>query len=828
MALQTYHRKRNFKKTSEPKGTITKSNKNTLLFIVQKHAASHLHYDFRLEWKGVLMSWAVPKGPSLDPTIKRLAVHVEDHPIEYGSFEGIIPQGQYGGGTVMLWDKGEWIPEEKNVDTALKKGNLTFTLKAKKLKGKWKLIRIKNNDKAWLLIKVKDEHAKSIKEYDITVDKPNSVTTNKSIDEIAIIKHKTWGRPIQTKNSAAKKSASRFNHTVLKQLKLPKKSFPKIIHPQLATLVDKPPDGNNWLHEIKFDGYRLLAFKNEKNVQLFTRNNHDWTKKFHRIAVEIAKFPASKAILDGEVVVLDNTQHSNFQLLQNALKEKQDDFIYYVFDLLYIQDFNLMSLPLIKRKKILKKYFHSFNKDIICYSDHIVGSGKSVFDRSCTLGLEGIVSKDIYSHYSQKRDKSWLKIKCIKRQEFVIGGFLPSAHNNVFRSLMLGTFNKDGELTYHGNVGTGFTQSSLKMLAHLLEKRITKKMPFAELPPKSKDAVWVKPTLIAKIEFKEWTKSNILRHPSFKGIREDKSAKSIVKEDVHAIENNEKLPMTILTHPNKILYAEGKITKKELADYYVSVQKWILPYITNRLLTFVCCPENYHHCFYQKHIANKTPTGLYKFKLKENKAPSEYLYIKDAVGLLALPQLNILEIHSWGSQITNIDHPDMMVFDIDPAPEVGWDRVVKAAFDIKKTLEQCRLKSFVKTTGGKGLHVVVPIKPGYHWQEIKNFSHVLVKYLVMNNKEDYIGIMRKSARKNKIFIDYLRNQRGATFVAPYSTRARKFAPISTPIAWDELTTHLKDTFFTIKTLPMRLATIKKDPWKDFFRLEQTLRLDELS
>lgn len=524
MSLKTYRQKRNFSITSEPKGK-TKKSLTKKLYIIQKHAASHLHYDFRLELNGVLLSWAVPKGPSLDPTVKRLAMHVEDHPVEYGSFEGIIPEGQYGGGTVMLWDSGEWLPLTENPTLAYKKGDLTFELKAKKLKGKWKLIRINKNDKTWLLMKLKDNYAKSEKEFSITEKKTKSVKSNKSMEQIAKNYERVWNSKEVTKT---KKKI--IQQKIKIDLKLPTKAFPQTIHPELATLVDKPPIGNQWLHEIKFDGYRLLAFKHGREVKLITRNQNNWTDKFQLIADELQRIPFDNVVFDGEVVVLNNKHHSDFQLLQNSIKQGHASFIYYIFDLLYFDKMSLLTLPLIKRKGILEKLFNYIDSANLLYSDHVFGDGKKVFKKSCQLGLEGIVSKNINSQYSETRDKEWLKTKCSKRQEFIIGGFLKSDKRGYFRSLMLGTFNKKGELQYHGNVGTGFTNLSLKEINQVMQKQLSDKNPFNVKPPRAKQAVWLKPVLVCEVEFTEWTKDNTLRHPSFKGLRKDKPAKLIKKE----------------------------------------------------------------------------------------------------------------------------------------------------------------------------------------------------------------------------------------------------------------------------------------------------------
>lgn len=722
----------------------------------------------------------------------------------------------------MLWDKGKWFPEDADPEKAYHKGNMMFVLKADKLKGLWKLIRINNNDKIWLLIKIKDMYAKSSKNYDITREKPNSVVSGQSIDQIA--ENHYNGNALQRKKIKIQTKKYIIN--------LPKKPFPRTVRPQLATLVDEPPLGKHWLHEIKFDGYRLLAFKKDNKVSLFTRNNNDWTHKFKNIARQIENLPMDNLILDGEVVVLDENQHSDFQLLQNTIKNNDKTIYYYIFDLMYYDQYDLTSLPLIERKMVLKELLSTQEENILKYSDHIEGSGKEIFKKSCKLGLEGIISKEINSFYSQRKNKSWLKVKCIKRQEFVIGGFLKSERRKYFRSLMLGTFNRQGQLVYCGNVGTGFTEDSLKDLYQQMIKYKTATMPFADEPPFSYQAIWLKPVMVAEIEFSEWTDAGILRYPSFKGIRTDKPAKKVFKEAEISIENISKHPhtnpqKTHLTHPNKILYPEDKITKNNLAEYYDLIQEWILPYITNRPLMLVRCPENYQKCFHQKHLHRKLPNDIREIMIKEKSGKEKYLYIETSAGLRELSQMNVLEIHSWNCKVDNIENPDMIIFDLDPDLCVPWKRIVNAAFEIKEILKTIHLKSFVKTTGGKGLHVVIPIQPEYEWDQVKKFTRVLVDFIVANNSHEYIGKMTKSSRKNKIFIDYFRNQRGATSIAAYSTRARKSAPISTPLAWDELTNNFEDTFFTIKTLPHRLKKLTTDPWESFFKIKQTLNLDKL-
>lgn len=820
MSLGHYRKKRDFKKTPEPKGHVHKTK--TFLFVIQKHAASHLHYDFRLELDGVLKSWAVPKGPCLDPQVKRLAIHVEDHPIEYGTFEGIIPKGEYGGGTVMLWDQGHWIPLDDDPEKAYEQGHLRFELKAQKIQGRWDLIRFK--EKQWFLIKYNDKFAKPFSEYDITVEKPRSVVSDQSIDEISHNYQGVW----------SKKEANPKTDFITSEIKtkLHTSAFPKSVSVQLATLVDKPPPGDEWIHEIKFDGYRMIVFKNGNQVQFISRNQKDWTTEFQQLIPDLQKLPVEKGIFDGEIVALDENSRSNFQLLQNAIKsEKQPPLFYYIFDLLYLENYDLRALPLVERKSILISLLEDAPSSIK-YSDHVEGEGESMLKHSCDFALEGIVSKRADSRYIGKRSKSWLKIKCSKRQEFVVGGFSQPKHSReYFGSLYLGFFNEKGEFVFVGNVGTGFTHKSLEAMYKELEPLIVKKNPFKALPPEAKTATWVKPKIVVEVEFSEWTGDGRLRHPSFKGLRTDKKAQEVIKEKEISVESIETdLPATKgnplkLSNAGKILYREDKISKQDLYDYYEEVSDYILPYISNRPLTLVRCPDTYESCFYQKHL-NKGLTKLHAVPVRNKRGETEqYIYLDNKDGLLNLVQMGVLEIHPWGSTIKHLECPDILIFDLDPAPDVEWKTVVEAAFEVKDQLEQYQLTSFVKTTGGKGLHIVIPIKPEYDWEEVKNFTRVFVEFLERKDPEKYISKMTKAKRKGKIFIDYLRNQHDATAIAPYSTRARIHAPVATPLYWDELSEHFEDTFFTLRTVLKRLSSLKNDPWEAFWTVVQSLRLD---
>lgn len=807
-SLEHYHQKRNFKRTPEPKGGTGKKAHSHNHFVVQMHAASHLHYDFRLEKDGVLLSWAVPKGPSLDPSVKRLAVHVEDHPLEYKDFEGIIPKGQYGGGTVMVWDQGEW--DEVYDGKSLHKGALTFLLKGEKLKGKWKLIQIKNDPKNWLLIKAKDDEACPQDKYDIIEEEPLSVLSGRSLNEIKANAMSTW--------TSSKTVSRAYNLPKAIQKVIKKSKFPITVPPQLATLVDKAPTGDDWIHEMKFDGYRLLAVIN-KQTTLITRSQNDWTHKFETLASELDKLNLRGTILDGELVALDQKGLPNFQLLQNAIKTGNTKFVYYVFDLLYYQGYNLTTLPLIERKAILEKILPQ-NHPSIRYSDHIQGNGEKVFKKAAKLGFEGIVSKHIDSPYIHKRGKNWLKIKVSQRQEFVIGGYTKPSTDRPFGALILGIYDDNNKLQYCGRVGTGFSDSSLQELHILLQKNARKKCPFAKAPPMNDLISWIKPTLIVEVEFKEWTSEGILRHASFKGLRADKEPIQVTKEQATHFP---------LTHPEKVLYPRDKITKQDISDYYFSVKKWILPYIINRPLSLLRCPGGIEGaCFYQKHLPEDgKANAIHTIDIQEKLKTENYLYIKDIEGLMQLVQMGTLEIHPWGASVANIERPDYLTFDLDPADDVDYKTVVKAAFQIKDEFENLGLVTFLKTTGGKGLHIVIPIQPCYTWDEVTHFAKTFSKYLTLKYPEQFIDTMSKIKRKGKIFVDYLRNHRGSTAVAAFSTRARKGAPVSMPLAWEELTPKMRSDHFTIINSLKHLKKLSQDPWKGFFSSKQKLpNIDE--
>jgi bifunctional non-homologous end joining protein LigD len=853
MGLAEYRRKRDFKKTPEPGANGKRAKGNS--FVIQKHHASRLHYDFRLELDGTLKSWAVPKGPSLNPSVKSLAVQVEDHPLDYASFEGTIPRGQYGGGTVMVWDRGTWEPEG-DAEKDFKRGKLSFELHGEKLSGRWSLVRMGGRagegGKNWLLIKSDDDSAN--KRKNILTAEPNSVISGRDLKEIAAAKGSVWNssrkksKSASEKKAATKSSRRRPSKTAVKAgsvLSAVKKPMPKDFRPQLATLGTSVPQGDDWLHEMKFDGYRLLAFIEKSKVRLATRNGNDWTHKFPTLAKAVAELNLDSAILDGEVVSLDEEGLPNFQQLQNLPKRRDDsELVIYFFDLPYYGGYSLTETPLVERKELLANILGTSKHGTIRYSEHIEGQGGDVLENACQLKMEGVVSKLRDSRYVQSRSPSWIKSKCTKRQELVIAGFTrPTGSRVGFGALLLGYY-KDRKLVYAGRVGTGFNSASLKQLHGELKKLTRKASPFEETLSRSESrgVAWVEPKLVGEIEFTEWTDEGLLRHPSFQGLRQDKPAKQIVREVPKATkplqakadkmnrtsrikkssaDDNAAIAGVTITHPDRVVYPEQGLTKLDLATYYEAVADWILPYIVGRPLTLVRCPQGRKkQCFYQKHLTDSMPGELQGVVI--NKDEEEYVVVNDLAGLISLVQMGVMEFHPWGAHADSFEEPDQIVFDLDPGPDVVWSEVIDAARLLHKELTKHKLKSFVRTSGGKGLHVVLPLKPGGTWEEVKGFARQMAMQLQASDPKRFIAVSTKAKRNKKIFIDYLRNSRGATSVASYSTRARAGAPVAMPLRWEELGKLKSADQYTVENAIRRLASLRKDPWEGFFRTRQRL------
>lgn len=819
MALSTYRKKRNFKSTPEPRGGSGKSTGGDS-YVIQKHAARRLHYDLRLEMGGALKSWAVTKGPSLVPGEKRLAVHVEDHPLEYGDFEGTIPKGEYGGGTVIVWDRGSWSPLG-DARKGYAKGHLDFEIQGEKLKGRWHLVRMakKPRDKKenWLLIKGDDEFARNPGDPDILEERPESVKTSRIIEDV------------EGEEPGWSSKTGRIEKAEAPQMSLPKKAkkarYPGFIEPELASLKSSAPSGAKWLHEIKYDGYRLQAHLRDGEVQLLTRSGLDWTAKFGKTIVgALTDLPVKEAIIDGEVIVEGAGGASDFSALQAALSEGSTDrMIFYAFDLLYVDGHDLRPASLIDRKEALQTLLQD-SPPVLRFSDHFEEDGELVLRHACRLSLEGIVSKDRDAPYRSGRGKDWIKSKCSKRQEFVVAGYVPSTTSaKAIGSLVLGYYDK-GDLIYAGRVGTGFNHKMAADLFKKLQKTRIPKSPFAHKisAQDAYQARYVEPQFVAEIEFRAWTADGIVRHASFRGLREDKRAEEVVRESTATEGTGKEAPSIHLTHPDRLYWKDVGITKQGLADYYSEVWPRMGPFVVNRPLALVRCPDGVGgQCFFQKHAWRGQSKEILKaFDPQDDDEP--IIAIDGLPGLLGIVQGGALEIHPWGSSLDNIEKPDMIIMDLDPGPGVAWETIIEAAKEVRQRLHDAGLESFVKTSGGKGLHVVAPLVPRAEWAEIKAFTKSIADAMAADSPESYVATVTKSKRKGKILVDYLRNGRGATAVAPYSTRARPGAAVSMPLDWDELSPAIGPSYFTVENALPRLGALKSDPWADFWKVATPL------
>jgi bifunctional non-homologous end joining protein LigD len=610
--------------------------------------------------------------------------------------------------------------------------------------------------------------------------------------------------------------------------------LPGFVDPELTTLVDAVPEGEEWLYEIKFDGYRALCRIEGGQARFFTREGNDWTERFGTLAAAAARLPVSAAFLDGEIVVLESDGASNFQSLQEALGASQTArLVYYVFDLPYLEGYDLRAVPLETRKQLLAGLLEQGRKTgAVRFSDHVTGNGKEFYRRACASGLEGIIAKRKNSPYRAGRARDWFKIKCHASQEFVIGGFTePSGSRTGLGALLVGVNNDRTELVYAGKVGTGFNRRSLADIRERLEKIETRSPPFANPPrrPRREGVHWVQPRYAAEIEFTGWTRDGMLRHPSFKGLREDKPTRKISRErpepnPANARQNSlTTIGGVTLSNPERVLYPEAKITKIELARYYEDIADWILPHVALRPLTMVRCPEGYGKCFYQKHIEENLPESFKRINVKERKASGRYVMIDSLSGLISLVQMGVLEIHTWGSRAEHVEMPDQLIFDLDPDSGLVWRRVIEAARLLRRRLAALGLEAFVKTTGGKGLHIVVPVAPEVEWDEAKEFTKNVAESIARDAPDRYLTNMSKTKRAGKIFIDYLRNGRGATAVAAYSTRARAGAPVSVPLRWEELDDDIRGDHFTLRNVRQRLARLRKDPWANFSKSRRSIR-----
>ena len=789
--IATYNKKRDFSKTQEPKGRKLKGKGDS--FVVQKHDASRLHWDFRLELDGVLKSWAVPKGPSLDPDDKRLAMRTEDHPLDYGTFEGTIPKGEYGGGTVMLWDRGRWLPEPgKDPSRTIEEGHLHFALDGERMKGEWVMFRLKPKpgEKAepWMLKKVTDDFAKPEEGDALVEDCVTSVTTGRTMAEIAAGTDVWRSNRGGLKGGRAKRKAS--------------VGPPKFRAPQLATLVDAVPTGSDWIHEYKYDGYRLLLATAGGAASAFTRKGNDWSDKFRGLVKAASALPAG-CLIDGEAVAIGKNGKPSFQLLQANLKGGEADLAFYAFDLLVDQGEDITKLPNLERKERLAALLKAVSPPIL-FGDHVIGKGEALFEAICEDGGEGIISKKASAPYRGERSRNWLKIKCLQRQEFVIVGWQDSDKRRGFKSLLLAT-RENGKLRFAGKVGTGFDTRTLESLSETMAPLAIDK-PAVEAPRAvRRGAHWIEPELVAEIAFAEFTNEGILRHPSFIGLREDKPAREVTLEKAKHLKASEtKRPSAEslgikISNRDRVIYPDDGLTKGQLADYYAAVEALMMVDTANRPISLVRCPQGRaKKCFFQKHDSGSFGPDVKHVPVKEKKGGTEdYLYIADAKGLLTLVQMGTIEVHGWGSRVKPLEKPDRLVFDLDPDVGLDFGDVRSAAVRLKELLADLGLVSFPMVTGGKGLHVVVPLDASVPWPKVTDFAERFARAISEAEPERFTANIRKVQRKGRIFLDWLRNQRGATAILPYSARAREGAPVAAPIAWEELDGIKGGNVFTI-------------------------------
>lgn len=868
--LGTYRKKRDFSKTAEPTGKARIVSSLHRRFVIQKHDATRLHYDLRLEFDGVFKSWAVTRGPSLDPREKRLAVEVEDHPLDYGDFEGTIPKGQYGGGTVEIWDRGYWLANDPAKGFA--KGDLKFALLGEKLKGEWVLVRMKHDRNGgkrtnWLLIKHRDEYAKSGDAYHV-LDDDKSVASGRSMAQIAegegnapapfVMNKRIAGAAAvwdSNKGSAADLRARQSRPAIANNSKrVPKNiattkvsareraiktDMPDFIPPELCKLTSRPPSADGWLHEIKFDGYRVQLRVEDGDVSLKTRTGLDWTDKFPTIAKAATRL--SDAIIDGEIVALSKTGGPDFSALQAALSEERtDDLIFFAFDLLFAGGDDLRQLPLLERKSRLRNILNERTKakrSPIRYVEHFNAGGEAILESASKAGLEGIISKKFNSTYRSGRSDSWLKAKCRPGQEVVIGGWKTTA--GKFRSLMVG-MHKGGHLVYAGIVGTGYGAGTVKRIMPALKAAAASKSPFSGkgAPPGGKDVHWVRPELVAEIEYAGWTGDGMVRQASFKGLRKDKPAHEVETETPRAIKNarlNSGATQrssrraasaavgvlgVIITKPDKALWPDAgdrvPVTKRDLAAYFEAVGEWLLPHIVGRPCSILRAPDGINGTtFFQRHVIPGMSNKLEEVRVSDDRKP--YLQVGSIEGLIAIAQTAGLELHPWNCAPGRVDVPGRLVFDLDPAPGVNFADVIVAAKEMRERLGAMGLTGFCKSTGGKGLHVVTPLsgvaRDAVTWNDAKAFARNVCVQMTADSPQRYLVNMSKNQRTGKIFLDYLRNDRKSTAVAPLSPRARPGATVSMPLAWSQVKAGLDSKRFTVRTAPALLK--RGNAWEGY-------------
>ena len=853
--LDDYNRMRDFSATSEP--AAKRSGKKTakdhaLQFCIQKHDASRLHYDFRLELDGALKSWAVPKGPSLDPKVKRLAVHVEDHPIDYATFEGSIPEGHYGAGDVIVWDRGVWIPQEDPAK-AYAKGKLKFELQGEKLGGLWNLVRthMPGKQEQWFLIKHQDSAAKPESDYDVVAAEPDSVLSDRTI---VPKKAKTAAKPKPVKKPARKVAAKQRSAQLTGAHKA---KLPDQLKPELATLVEKAPPGE-WSYEIKFDGYRIMARIDHDEVKLFTRNGHDWTHKLPKQAEALAALGLESAWLDGEMVVANEQGVPDFQALQNAFESNRSgNILYYLFDMPYLNGVDLREVPVEERRVALATVLKPNKDPLLRFSDAFGEEPEALLNSACQMQMEGLIGKRLGSPYVSRRSSDWIKLKCKHRQEFVVVGFTdPKGARNAFGALLLGLHDRDsGELRYAGKVGTGFNETTLKHIYEQL-KPLQVKKPAVVNPPTGFDAKgvhWLKPVLLAEVAFAEMTKDGSVRHAVFHGLRDDKPAEDITEERAKAVKAQTSRksaadkPATAtkkktakaapapsqvglgdgkvrITHPDRVIDASSGTTKVQLAEYYASVAEWILPELKDRPVALVRAPDGIAgELFFQKNAERLAIPGI--TTLDKDVTGQPVMIINNAEALIGAVQMSTVELHTWNATTENLDKPDRFVLDLDPDPALPWKSMVEATHLTLSVLDELGLKAFLKTSGGKGIHLVVPLTRKHGWDEVKDFSHAIVSHMAKLLPERFSAVSGPKNRVGRIFIDYLRNGLGATTICAYAARTREGLPVSVPIFREEVAELKGGNQWNIHNVQERLAEVGDEPWADLKKTRQTITAD---
>ncbi|WPN95975.1 DNA ligase D [Pseudomonas sp. MUP55] len=819
--LSEYNRKRDFGITAEPAGEspASKRKASALSFVIQKHDARNLHYDFRLELDGVLLSWAVPKGPSLDPSQKRLAVHVEDHPLSYGGFEGSIPAGQYGAGDVIVWDRGIWQPHD-DPHKAYAAGKLKFSLIGEKLSGDWTLVRTRlrgSGDKEqWLLIKEKDQQARPSAEYDIVQAEPASVLSD------AVV-----GKPkpkAKAKTPAKTKAAPKA--TTRKQAA----AVPELFPPQLATLVDRAPEGD-WLYEIKFDGYRIMARIRDGEVRLFTRNGHDWTERLPRQAKALEALKLKDSWLDGEVVSLNGDGLPDFQALQNAFDIGRSlDIVYYLFDAPFLNGRDQREDPVEDRRAALKSALSASKSKLLRFSEAFAANHRDIFESACDLALEGVIGKRAGSPYVSRRSADWIKLKCRLRQEFVIVGYTrPQGSRTGFGALLLAV-NDDTGLVYAGRVGTGFDQASLKSIYAQLTALERKDSPLQKplTSAQARGVHWVEPSLVGEVQFAEWTREGVVRQAAFVGMRTDKPAEQIIHElprtaksvkapKAKKTEKDAKpVKSTKITHPDRVIDAQSGTQKQQLAQFYTDISPWILPFLRNRPVSLLRAPEGIEgEQFFQKHVERMTIPHIKQLDQALDPSHARLMEIDSTDALVGAVQMGTVELHTWGATTDKIDTPDLFVLDLDPDPALPWKSMLEAAQLTLSVLDELGLQAFAKTSGGKGLHLIVPLARRDNWDSVKAFAKAIAEFMTRQLPERFTATSGPKNRVGKIFIDYLRNSRGASTVAAYSVRARPGLPVSVPVSRDELSGLRGAQQWTVANLHERLQDLKDDPWAGY-------------